>query len=371
MRITHGMMVKNIQYWTAKQADKLNDASTIVASGKEINKPSDDPTAAKQIMEDRVTISAYEQCESNINNAETWIATSNTTLDTVYSLLQEADELFTSQSSTDADSSVDYSGELQSIYDQVFSYANSMYGSTYMYSGNQCDNLPFSNSVEVSGGTPADILFDLAAAASDVTIEITDSTGAVVRTLAVTNGVEGTNTIQWDGCDDDGNTLADGDYDFAVSASDTNGNAVASFPSYRGDEGGKVVITGEGGTMTLNNNGGEIFSKALKVLSQTVTAVENTGSGVDLSSDLGDALKEALSQIKTEEVKLANMSSQLDTAYSRLDQLTEYLTERVSDLETGSTAQAVIELEAQQTAYETTLEAAAQVLKMPKLSDFL
>jgi hypothetical protein len=51
--------------------------------------------------------------------------------------------------------------------------------------------------------------------------------------------------------------------------------------------------------------------------------------------------------------------------------LTEYLNERISDLEVGNTEQAVIELEAQQTAYDTTLEAAADVLKMSKLSDFL
>jgi flagellar hook-associated protein 3 FlgL len=358
-------------YLAAKQLDKLNDASTVVASGKRINKPSDDPAAAKQIMEDRVTISSYEQYQSNIDNAETWIETSNTTLDTVYSLLQEADEIFTSQSSTDADSCVDYCTELQSIYDQILSYANSMYGSNYMYNGNQSDSPPFSNSIEIIGGASTDIMFDLAGDASDITIDITDSTGSVVHTLTVANGVEGTNAISWDGCDDDGNTLADGDYDFAVSASDSNGNDVASLPSYRGDEGGKEVITDSGSIITLNSNGGEIFGKALKVLSQAITAIEDTGSDVNLSADFGDALDAAISQIKTEEVKLANMSSQLNTAYERLDQLSEYFNERITDLETGSTEQAVMELEMQQTAYETTLEAAAQVLKMPKLSDFL
>jgi flagellin-like hook-associated protein FlgL len=365
------MMVKNMEYWAAKQLENLNDASTVVASGKQINKPSNDPTAAKQIMEDRVTISAYGQYESNIDNAETWVETSNTTLDTVYSLLQEAEELFTSQSSADDASSVDYSDELEQIYNQVISYANSMYGSNYMYSGNQGNILSFSNSVEVSGGVSTNILFDLAAAASDLTIEITDSSGAVVRTLTVTGGVEGTNTITWDGCNDDGNPLADGDYDFTVSAEDEEGNAVAVFPSYRGDEGGKEVITGVGSVMTLNNNGGEIFSRALKVLSQALTALKDADSDTDLSSDLGSALKEAASRIKTEEVKLANMSTQLDNAYNHLDQLTEYLSERVSDLETGSSEQAVIELESQQTAYETTLAAAADVLKMPTLKDYL
>ena len=80
MRVTQNMMYRNAISWTAKQADKLNDAETISASGKEVNKPSDDPGAAGQILADRTTISKYAQYLSNIDQADTWIETSSETL---------------------------------------------------------------------------------------------------------------------------------------------------------------------------------------------------------------------------------------------------------------------------------------------------
>lgn len=371
MRVTRSMMMNNMAYWVSKQKELLNDISTVVASGKVINKPSDDPSATAEILEDRVTIAASEQYEENISSAETWVEVSNTTLDTVYSLLEEAEELFVSQASGDSDSSVDYVDELQQIYDQILSYANSMYGSDYLYSGNQSAVCPFSNTVDVSGGTAADIIFDLAGEASDLTIEITDSTGAVVRTITAEDATEGTNTVVWDGCDDDGKLLADGEYSFTVTATDDDGDAVAAYPTYRGGDGGKIVRTGQGSTVTLDNNGGEIFSQALKVLSQALAALQETDSDVDLDTDLGDALSEAIAQVQAEQVALANINSLLSYSSDRLSSLVEYLTERVSDLETGSTEEAAIELSAQETAYETTMSATSALLNMPKLSDYL
>jgi len=288
----------------------------------------------------------------------------------VNTCLQEVQDILSSLSS-DEDASEDYMETLESIYKQVLSLANSKYGSAYMYAGNQSDAVPFSNSVEVSGGASSDILFDLAGEASDLTIEIADSTGTVVRTLTVTGGEEGTNTITWDGRDDDGNLLADGDYTFTVSAANEDGDAVASYPTYRGDEGGKIVRTGEGGTMTLNNDGGEIFSEALKVLSRVMTALDSTDDSTAVLSGLYEDLDDVISGIEAEQVTLANQNSQLENSADRLDQLTEFITERLADLEDADTTEAAVELEAQETAYEVTLEATATILNMPKLSDYL
>lgn len=370
MRITRSMMVNNMEYWASKQTEKLNDAQTVVASGKQINKPSDDPEATGQILKDRATISVYGQYESNISQAQTWIETSNTTLDSVNSLLQEAQDVLSSLSTGDAGTSA--SEELGNIYEQVLSLVNSRYGSGYRYSGNHSATIPYSNNVEVSGGVSSDIMFDLAADASEVTVEITDSTGAIVRTLTTTSGgVEGTNTITWDGCNEDGNLLSDGDYGFTVSASDEEGNAVASYPSYRGDEGGKEIIIGENSIVTLNNDGSKIFGNALKTLSQAITALKDTGTDSTVISDLSASLEDASSQIEADQVILSNKNSLLENSTSRLDELKTYVNGRISDTEVGSTERAAVELQAQETAYETTLEAAAKVLKMPKLSDYL
>jgi len=371
MRITRSMMVNNLIHFTSKQAEELADAQTVVATGKQINKPSDDPIATSLLLSDRTTLSQYGQYESNIAQAMTWIEASETTLDSVSTFLQEAKDVLSSLSSGSTSTGEDYAKELTNTYVQVLSLANSRYGSGYMYGGgSNTQTVPFSNTVSLSSGTAGDLLFDMAEEASSLTIEVIDDAGNVVRTLTVSGGTAGTNLINWDGCDDDGDLLPDGQYDFTVSASDAGGKAVAVFPFYRGSEEGKTVMTGEDTVTVLNNDGGKIFSEALSILSQAITAIEN-GEDKDVFSDLTEALQTAINRIKTERAAQAGVNSQLETRETRLDALTVNLNSRIYETETGSTAEAAVKLQAQETAYEETLKVTAEVLNMTKLSDYL
>lgn len=369
MRVTNSMMAGTLAYWTAKQLENLNNLSTTVASGKEINKPSDNPGGASQVLADRTTISKYAQYESNISQAQTWIEESDTTLDAVNTLLTSAKSIISSMSSSSDDLSTRLT-ELSNIYNEVVGYANTSLTEGYMYSGNDSTVKPFSDEVAVSGGTASNIVFDLSGAASIVTIEITDSTGAVVRTITTT-GAEGTNTVSWNGKDDGSNTLADGDYSFTVTATDGSGNAVSEYPSYQGGTGSKTVITGEDNTITLNKDGGTIFSGILKVLSQVITAVDNSDTGSTTISTLTASLEDAISQIRSEETSLACATTLLTNSANRYDKLTSYISGRISDTETGDTTLASEELTVQKTAYETTMAATASILNMNTLKDYL
>jgi flagellar basal-body rod modification protein FlgD len=65
---------------------------------------------------------------------------------------------------------------------------------------------------------------------TDATLfQITNANGNVVRTMNVGAGVTGANQFSWDGKDDNGNQLADGQYSFAVKAS-LNGTTVQASP---------------------------------------------------------------------------------------------------------------------------------------------
>ena len=367
MRITQSMMTRDAIRWISKQTSKLNEISTIVASGKKVNKPSDDPTAAGQILEDRTTISEYAKYIENISKAGTWIEASNTTLETINSLLETAQDMIGSTDSQSADS---YLGELESIYDQVIDLADTRLNSTYLYGGGNSLTPPFAEQAVLSGGS-ADVIFALAGDASTVTIEITDGAGKAVRTLTLlSGGIEGTNTVSWDGLDDDGDPLPDGTYEFIVNATDPAGEAVAAYAAYRGDAGGKEIPIGESSTAVLNNDG-SMFSDALKSLSRAITALKNSTYTDDLASELSDSIGNSIKQITAEQVTLANVESQLETSSERLDNLTLALQNEVSTLEVGSTEEAATKLAAQETVHTVTVETVAKVLKMSKLSDYV
>jgi len=242
-----------------------------------------------------------------------------------------------------------------------------------MYSGNLSDTQPFATDVKISAATAptANIVFNLAEDAANITIEITDSDGTVVRTLTAATLSEGTNTIAWDGLDEMGAAVPDGEYTFAVSATGTSGAAVAAYPTYRGDTGGKEFIIGTDASIVLNNNGGEIFSSSLKVLSQIITALRDSSTTDVSTADLSTALQEALSQIETQEVALANANTLATNAADRLDKLTTYVANRISDIETGSVEEASVKLTAQKTAHDVTISTTASILNMAKLSDYL
>jgi len=145
MRITRSMMVNNMLHWTEQQMGKLNDASNVVASGKQIHKPSDNPSATGQILSDRATLSQYGQYESNMDQAETWIEISSTNLEAAGSLLARAQDIMSSLATADQATGDHYLGVMENLYDQVRDLANSKYGSGYMYSGSLSDQEPFSS----------------------------------------------------------------------------------------------------------------------------------------------------------------------------------------------------------------------------------
>ena len=386
MRVTHSMMVNNMAYWASQQGNKLRDAQTVIGSGKQINKPSDDPLAAGQILSDRASISQYGQYESNIAQAKTWIGVSNTTLDTVSSTLQnarDAVDLYLPGGT----STVISVGLLYDLYNQILALVNSpnASGSGYMYSGNISNTMPFAK-VDIDAGVPGSINFDLAANATTVNIQVMNSAGTVVSNIT-TSGATGHNTITtpiWDGQDDDGNVLPDGQYSFIVTA--LNGtDAVAAYPSYGGDDGGKEIFTGPNEKIDLNNDGKAMFGSILSNLSQAITII-NTISGPPpldpLAGDalaaeqvklakIGVALKGNSTDLEDEQVKLFNAGVQLDGAKIRLQQLKTSTLNRVSDQEMGSPEEAAIKLQIQQNNYEQVMVVTANVLKMPKLTDYI
>lgn len=84
---------------------------------------------------------------------------------------------------------------------------------------------------------------ELATAADQVTVTVLDSTGKVLDTLQLGSQDAGQISFSWDGTDAAGNALADGNYQFEVSAT-TAGEAVDTTPLALAQVGSVVVQNG-------------------------------------------------------------------------------------------------------------------------------
>jgi flagellar hook-associated protein 3 FlgL len=156
MRITQNMMsnifVRNIQ----KQAEAMLQRQEQLASQKRINRPSDDPGGMARVLDGRSTLAAIDQYVENIKQGKTRLEITETTLDQVDDLVQQARELAEANSGADvtADQRLIAAENVKEIYDQVMQLANSRFGGRYMFAGYRTDTAPFTRDADPTD--PAD-----------------------------------------------------------------------------------------------------------------------------------------------------------------------------------------------------------------------
>ncbi len=90
------------------------------------------------------------------------------------------------------------------------------------------------NQVELQPGEGVGIYFELGDFAEDVTINIMDAAGNIVRTLDAHSLSTGIQSVEWDGMDGDGTSLPEGTYTFEVEASGKDGASVVVQELIRG-----------------------------------------------------------------------------------------------------------------------------------------
>ncbi|RPH92609.1 flagellar hook capping protein [candidate division KSB1 bacterium] len=82
------------------------------------------------------------------------------------------------------------------------------------------------NQLNISESGSATLNYTLPSAATEITIEIKNADGKVVRTITDNPKVAGDHGIAWDGLDSDGTHVPAGEYTYAVTAKDADGNTV-------------------------------------------------------------------------------------------------------------------------------------------------
>ena len=98
--------------------------------------------------------------------------------------------------------------------------------------------------IQISEGSAEACEFNLAANASGVTINIYNEAGNLVKTIEAGSMDSGRQSIQWDGTDQNGNQMKDGDYTFEVMAVDADEQPVEAITYSTGIVSGVTFIQG-------------------------------------------------------------------------------------------------------------------------------
>lgn len=178
MRITPGMTAENAIYNLQQGRAAIDALQEQVASGSNINRPSDDPLSARQLLDLKEQIAAGEQYDSNITKAELLLNVTDTALTGIAGLMQQVKKIAGDMVSGTLDATT-ISGavtNLTQLKSQLVDLGNTRIGDQYVFAGFK-NSAPF-DAAGVFSGT-GDILNMEIGPGSNVATNI--SGGALLR----------------------------------------------------------------------------------------------------------------------------------------------------------------------------------------------
>lgn len=141
MRITNSMLANNMLNNIGKNLVRMDKFQNQLATGKKIDKPSDDPVVAARSLKLRTDVGEVEQFKRNANDAISWLNITDDSLSKMNDIMQRAREL-TVQGSNGTNTPGDtqkIGAEINQLREQMIHLANSTYAGRYIFSGYQTD----------------------------------------------------------------------------------------------------------------------------------------------------------------------------------------------------------------------------------------
>jgi flagellar hook-associated protein 3 FlgL len=144
-RITQSMLDRALLGDLNGVQNKLSTIQRKLSSGKEINRPSDDPFGTSRAISLRGEMEGINQYQRNVDDSLAWLQTTDTALSSVGDVIQRARELALSGSNDVMDnvSRESLAGEIDQLVQAAKSHMNATYAGRYVFAGTATDAPPY------------------------------------------------------------------------------------------------------------------------------------------------------------------------------------------------------------------------------------
>ena len=409
MRVSNRQMTNIVKSDLFRNAQQLLKSQERVATRKLINKPSDDPIGMGKVLDYRKTLSSIDQYNNNIVSAKSRTEFTDTLLENLHDLVDQAKQVAIAHSNElDPELRQGAAQQIEGIYDQILGIANTKYDGNYLFAGHDTDTIPFPRDEvttgagsTLSGGesfnissstadyyvwynidpppnstdpaTAGRIGIEVTISATNTAEEVASATQTAINTIVDEEGV-GVFTASLNGSEV--KIISGGE---GVDATDNNSGFYFLNKSYNGDNGKINIMVGEDAKVRINLTGDEVFTGAavasgtnlfddLKTLGMALKA-EPPGDIIPYS--LADNLEKGVNQIESAAVKQSITYRRLETTENHWVKFKDSVVNMLSRIEDADLATAIVELQAQETAYEAALATAAKMFNRKSLIDFL
>jgi flagellar hook-associated protein 3 FlgL len=372
MRVTDRQQVDAFLTAIRSLRGNIFDRNEQIASGKRVNRPSDDPAAAERINQFRNVLRTTERRLATVNEGAGRLNLSDSVLETAGNTLQRAKELAI-QMRNDTNTSVERRNaaqEVQQLISGLAGIANTQLNGRFVFAGSQTQTEPFvpgsatgsASTANAGGATIAVSVVTASALQPDsYQIEFTSSTQFDVLNLTTNQTVSSGNTyasgaaFSFNGLDA---TITDG------SGPPTIGDKffVRVGYTYQGDGAAIEVEIGDGRTVETNITGSQVFSGPTVDLFQNLqdfhqALVTDDVSGIQAAIGQFD---QSLSQVLDARATIGARVNRLDTIKDGLDLLSVNTQTLRSNFEDADFAQVATDLATLQNTLEASMTTLAR-----------
>jgi flagellar hook-associated protein 3 FlgL len=141
MRITNNMLINNMLNNLSNNLNRMNKYQNQLATGKKISLPSDDPIVASRALKLRTDVAEIEQYKRNVDDANSWMDITETTLGQMGNVMHRVRELAV-QAANETNTPEDLDKikqEMEQLKVQMVHLANTTYAGRYIFSGFKTD----------------------------------------------------------------------------------------------------------------------------------------------------------------------------------------------------------------------------------------
>jgi flagellar hook-associated protein 3 FlgL len=149
MRVSTRMMSQGMQDRIQRLSEHLMNLNEKIASGKVLNRPSDNPTALVDSMTIKTSLSQIEQYQEGIQTGVSWLNLRESALTNIEEVVARAIEIGTQMGSDNqsADTRASAATEVGQLLEEAIAQANVELGDNYIFAGYRLKTTPFTATV--------------------------------------------------------------------------------------------------------------------------------------------------------------------------------------------------------------------------------
>lgn len=145
MRMTNNILVNNLKRNISNNMYQMSKLDNMLSTGRRINKPSDDPTGIVDTLRLSSRLKETTQYQENVADAKGWLESTDSTLNSLNSVLNRIYELTVKSSNGPLahEDRATIAEEVKQLKEEVVTITNTTYGDRYLFGGKNTTEAPY------------------------------------------------------------------------------------------------------------------------------------------------------------------------------------------------------------------------------------